>query len=69
MTEAPETVTVHSSRVKCDGATQIRSDGSFPAAALGHPRVWLEIDEGGFVECPYCDKRFVIDREHAHDDH
>ncbi|MEL0210531.1 MAG: zinc-finger domain-containing protein, partial [Novosphingobium sp.] len=23
-------------------------------------RVWLEIDEKGFVECGYCDKRFVL---------
>ncbi|MEY4778736.1 MAG: hypothetical protein RLZZ607_49, partial [Pseudomonadota bacterium] len=26
-------------------------------------------DDTGFVECGYCDKRFVIDRDHAHDDH
>jgi len=27
---------------------------------LGHPRVWLEIDERGYVDCGYCDKRFVL---------
>ena len=48
-----ETVTVSATRVKCDGASEI-------AAALGHPRVWLEIDERGHVDCPYCDKRFVL---------
>jgi hypothetical protein len=28
--------------------------------ALGHPRVWLSLDrDTGFVECGYCDKKFV----------
>ena len=53
MSNAPETVTTASRRVKCDGATDI-------SPALGHPRVWLEIDEKGYVECGYCDRRFVL---------
>ena len=53
MIEPPETVVVDYPRVKCDGAGDI-------APALGHPRVWLEIDEKGFVECGYCDRRFVL---------
>ena len=61
---APETITVRHSRIACDGASDIPG-----GAALGHPRVWLEIDERGYVECGYCDKRFEIDRAHAHDDH
>ncbi|MFV0294047.1 MAG: zinc-finger domain-containing protein [Paracoccus sp. (in: a-proteobacteria)] len=37
---------------------------------LGHPRVWMAISPfTGYVDCAYCDKRFVIDREHAHNDH
>jgi uncharacterized Zn-finger protein len=37
---------------------------------LGHPRVWLTIPQDtGWVECGYCDKRYEIDRDHAHDDH
>ena len=55
MSNAPETVVTDSTRVKCDGAEDIRA-----GAALGHPRVWLEIDERGFVDCPYCDRRFVL---------
>jgi uncharacterized Zn-finger protein len=56
----PETQTVTTWKVACDGG-----DG-----ALGHPRVWLTIPaDTGFVECGYCDKRYVIDRDHAHDDH
>jgi len=46
----PETVVVRSHRVACDGV----------GGALGHPRVWLEMGEADFVECPYCDRRFVL---------
>ena len=49
----PETAYVDSSRVACDGATEI-------SAALGHPRVYLQIDEKGYVDCGYCDKRFIL---------
>jgi len=55
MIQPPETITTESRRVKCDGATGIRG-----GAALGHPRVWLEIDERGYAECGYCDRRFVL---------
>ena len=55
MSTSPETATVTTTRVCCDGAGDIRG-----GAALGHPRVWLEIDESGFVDCGYCDKRFVL---------
>ncbi len=43
----------HHPRVACDGAGDI-------APALGHPRVWLQIDETGYVDCGYCDRRFVL---------
>lgn len=50
-TDAPETETVTQTRVACDGG----------GGALGHPRVWLTIPpEKGWVECGYCDKRFVL---------
>ncbi len=55
MNKQPEIVKVKSHRVSCDGATDIPG-----GAALGHPRVWLEIDERGYVECGYCDRRFVL---------
>lgn len=51
----PETAFVTAHRVSCDGANDIRG-----GAALGHPKVWLEIDEHGYVACGYCDKRFVL---------
>lgn len=57
---APETTLVETHRVWCDGAGQIRDGAGYSAAALGHPRVYLEIDEQGFVDCGYCDRRFVL---------
>jgi uncharacterized Zn-finger protein len=46
----PELIVVRSRRVSCDGV----------GGALGHPRVWLEMGEADFVECTYCDRRFVL---------
>ena len=66
MTDTRETVTIHSHPVACDGASGIRKFAGGAPAALGHPRVWLEIDERGYVDCPYCEKRFVLDTAHAH---
>lgn len=56
MIAPPETVFVTSLRVACDGATDIPG-----GAALGHPRVWLQIDPDiGHTDCGYCDRRFVL---------
>jgi uncharacterized Zn-finger protein len=52
MIPPPEVILVDLNRVRCDGSGDI-------APALGHPRVWLEIDERGYVDCGYCDRRFV----------
>lgn len=47
--EPPEVELVDRQRIHCDGGT------------LGHPRVWYTIDPViGFVECGYCDKRFIL---------
>ena len=54
MLPPPQISRVTARRVACDGA----HDGI--PAALGHPRVWLEIDETGYVDCGYCDRRFVL---------
>ncbi len=49
--DPPETEVVTTERIACDG-------GQGP---LGHPRVWLHIPpERGWIDCPYCDKRFVL---------
>ena len=60
MNQAPETSIVDGHRVWCDGAGDIRGGANYRPAALGHPRVWMEIDEKGFVDCGYCDRRFVL---------
>jgi uncharacterized Zn-finger protein len=46
----PEIIRVSVRRVACDGV----------GGALGHPRVYLEMGEADFVECTYCDRRFVL---------
>lgn len=52
----PETRIVHSRRVVCDG----------DEGPLGHPRVWLQMDEHlNHIDCPYCDRRFILEGEVA----
>lgn len=48
--DAPEQITVRTRRVACDGV----------GGALGHPRVYLEMGAEDFIDCPYCDRRFVL---------
>ena len=48
--DPPEVVKVRVRRIACDGV----------GGALGHPRVYLEMGDESFVECPYCDRRFVL---------
>ena len=45
----PEEFAVEGHRVACDGG----------GGALGHPRVWLELGGKPYVDCGYCDRRFV----------
>ena len=52
MTDAPappQIVEVETIEVSCDGG----------GGALGHPKVFLTLVDGE-VECPYCDKKFVL---------
>jgi uncharacterized Zn-finger protein len=48
--EVPEIIEVDDTRVVCDGS----------GGALGHPRVYLEMGDEKYVECGYCDRRFVL---------
>jgi uncharacterized Zn-finger protein len=48
--DAPETVEVEELRVACDGG----------GGALGHPLVYLNLSKERWVDCPYCDRRFVL---------
>jgi uncharacterized Zn-finger protein len=47
--EPPEIVDAESEVVSCDGG-----------GALGHPRVWLNMEGRGEIDCPYCDRRFIL---------
>lgn len=47
----PETVYVQTTTVGCDGN-----------GPLGHPRVYLKIDDRGEIVCPYCSRRFVLEK-------
>lgn len=46
----PETIVVDELHVACDG----------PGGALGHPRVYLNLEGKGEAECPYCDRKYVL---------
>ncbi len=49
--DPPEIRTVTTRKVCCDA----------DQGALGHPRVWLHIPhERNWIDCPYCDRRFVF---------
>ncbi len=50
----PEEIVVSSKRVACDGGNGVHG------ATLGHPLVYLDMGEDDFVECGYCDRRFVL---------
>ncbi|MEQ7156686.1 zinc-finger domain-containing protein [Brevundimonas aurifodinae] len=45
----PEEIVVATKRVACDGG-----------GVLGHPLVYLDMGGEDFVECGYCDRRFVL---------
>ena len=48
--DSPEVIEVDDTRVACDGG----------GGALGHPKVYLEMGDKDYVECPYCDRKFVL---------
>ncbi len=52
----PEIVHVAAHKVACDGV----------GGALGHPKVFLELGTDGQVDCPYCDRRFVLTAKSSH---
>ena len=49
--DSPEILYVSTRAVSCDGG----------GGALGHPLVYLRIPENrNWVECGYCDRRFIL---------
>ena len=53
--EPPETIYVVDHVVGCDGG-----DG-----LLGHPRVYLNLEADGAIDCPYCGRKFIVKKEAA----
>jgi NADH dehydrogenase (ubiquinone) Fe-S protein 6 len=49
--EPLETIKVEQDVVACEGG---------PNAALGHPRVFLNMEGRGQVDCPYCGRRYIL---------
>lgn len=47
---APETITVESPVVACDGG----------GGALGHPRVYLNMGDKHQIDCPYCGRLYLL---------
>lgn len=47
---ALEVIEVDDRKVGCDGG----------GGALGHPLVYLTMDQAGKVTCPYCGRRYVL---------
>ncbi len=47
---APETITVDSPVVACDGG----------GGALGHPRVYLNMGDKHEIDCPYCGRHYIL---------
>ncbi|WP_119460914.1 zinc-finger domain-containing protein [Rhodospirillaceae bacterium SYSU D60014] len=50
--EPVETLHVDTEVVGCDGG----------GGALGHPLVYLNIGKERRIDCPYCGRRFILDR-------
>jgi uncharacterized Zn-finger protein len=48
--QPPEILDVDKPTVACDGGK----------GALGHPRVYLNMEGKGQIDCPYCGRRFVL---------
>ena len=45
-----ETIEVETATVGCDGG----------GGALGHPLVYLPLNQEGRFDCPYCSRRYVL---------
>ena len=50
MRDAPETITVDTADVVCDGG----------GGGSGHPTVFLTMGNNSHVDCPYCGRRYRL---------
>ena len=51
--ERTEIIHVDQPVVACDGG----------GGALGHPRVYLDLTASGMVDCPYCSRRYILNKD------
>lgn len=59
--EPPETIEVENTEVRCDGGPgNSRRENLGGSDPLGHPTVFLNMGVKGWVECPYCDRKFIL---------
>ena len=49
-------ISVDETQIHCDG---LSGKHGVTAAALGHPRVYLNLETAGQIVCPYCGIKFV----------
>ncbi len=52
--DPPEVIEIEDAKVHCDGG-----------GALGHPRVYYDLHTHGYIDCGYCDRRFIWSRHPA----
>ncbi|MBR9781623.1 MAG: zinc-finger domain-containing protein [Rhodospirillales bacterium] len=45
------------------GSLNVACDGG--KGHLGHPTVYLNLEEKGEVVCPYCSKKYIFDKSQA----
>jgi len=59
MLATQDTIIITAAKIACDGDKE-----------SAHPRVFLTVNAEGFVDCPYCGKHYVLDKNaHPHDAH
>lgn len=46
-----EEIKVKEKKISCDGGK----------GSLGHPKVYLDVSKEGFVVCPYCSRKFILE--------
>ena len=57
--EPVETIKVNERKIFCEGDSR---------SSLGHPRVYLDLSDRGDVDCPYCGRRYILEKEQSKDD-
>ncbi len=51
-----ETIYVDTPKISCDGGTR----------ALGHPKIYLDMEGKEALDCPYCGRHFILTHQGTH---